>query len=262
MAKVMPMGGHCSPRSFATALLAFIVVAASDPPRLLASTCDASLIPTSGSLGYRSRDGDRRCEGLYASEVSSDDSLQLASITIGGLRFDPDGPQKLVLTLPDLPAQDAVIVRARSLPLHTYYRMDALLAPGLSLDWPLDEVVLPAGLQSRQIGITGRMPWNGGGLWVPLIVTPPSASPADRRAELIFRSPFDLREVYWRERSSGGPEASWQLIDEDVWAGSPVRLQLPASSGPSRAISLQIAALTGHDGRWRHRELQIWLPGP
>lgn len=228
----------------------------------VALTCDPGLTPGSGRLGYQTRGDDQRCEGFYSSEVSNDDPLQLASITIGGLQFGQDGPDTLVIALPDLPelAPNTVLVRARSLPLRTYYRMDALLASGAALQWPLSDVVLPSKLASRQLGITGRVELRGRPLWIPLIVTAPSATPPGRDIVVIFRSPFDLKEVYWRERSGGAVEAEWELLDTDVWAGSPITLRLPDSNEPSRVVRLQISAQPEMGSNWYDRELHIWSP--
>ena len=256
------MGRRTSQPTVIRALSLSLLMTVLSALQAVALTCDPNLTPGSGRLGYQTRGDDQRCEGFYSSEVSNDDPLQLASITIGGLRFGEDGSDTLVIALPDLPEQapSTVVVRARSLPLRTYYRMDALLASEAALKWPLSDVVLPSKLASRQLGITGRVELSGMPLWIPLIVTPQSAAPTGREIVVIFRSPFDLKEIHWRERSGGAFEAEWALLAQDVWAGSPITLRLPYLNGPSRVVRLQITAQSERDNNWYDRELHIWSP--
>src|SRR5262249_47462123 len=94
-------------------------------------SCDAHLQPIPGSQGYQKRTGAVRCEGMYRSPVSGF-GLEVVSFITGGLSFDLERDRQLSVLVPVTPSLlgEAVHVRAVGLPLRTYYRMDALVAPG------------------------------------------------------------------------------------------------------------------------------------
>src|SRR5688572_24125356 len=104
--------------------------------------CDTSLRAIADATGYRARAGDPRCEGVFESPVSVTE-LEVVSVTVGALSFDIDVHHEVVVAPPDLKGLNAkaVNVRAVALPLRTYYRMDAVLAPGEIFHWPLAAVV-------------------------------------------------------------------------------------------------------------------------
>jgi hypothetical protein len=171
------------------------------------------------------------CEGFYQASVSAG-SLDLVSLLHGQLTFTPGQNTPLRITSPDV-HQQAIHVQAVGIPLRTYYRLDALLQPGGTLDWPLN-IVNGMSVRPDQIGLFGQLA-NDEGSYVPLAVTGATAAPA-APLNLILRSSVDVSVVRWRHNVMRGmqcdlSQSDWQSIAPSsggrFFAGQPIALSLP-----------------------------------
>ena len=110
--------------------------------------------PTGSSLRYMSRgkpDGHNvRCEGLYEEDYGAK-SLALVSFTLGTINYPLRAGTKVELTVPKQSVD--VHVRAIAKPANVAYEMDAVLSPGSTLVWPVDDVLLPENLNDKQVGV-------------------------------------------------------------------------------------------------------------
>src|SRR5262245_643845 len=97
---------------------------------------DIQAVP--GAMGYQHRSASERCEGLYQSPVAGE-SLEFLSFVSGSISYDLMTDKVLVVAVPDVSGLKAteVTIRARALPLGTYYRMDANVAVAKTIEWPM-----------------------------------------------------------------------------------------------------------------------------
>lgn len=235
-------------------------------PYVLVSFCSYAqdhpcepLKPVTGSaLQYKIRG--TRCEGLYEADYGSR-SLALVSFTFGPLVFPLQDGTKLEVTSP---AQDAAVhVRAVPKPPNIPYEMDATLPAGSSLEWPVNDVLLPEGLNAKQLGVFG---WKGDiahQVFVPLRVTVAGkASSGNSGLVLAIRASFDVQALKWRLASLTNqvcqiPGAWRDATEGPVDAGLPVNILLPNRVGQH---CLDLAA-QGSDSQWVPLSLRLDIPG-
>lgn len=220
--------------------------------------CDSLARLKGSKSGYQSRGN--RCEGLYVSNVGSR-SLAALSFTLGKLKYDLASSAPLEVTAPGQTQQ--VNIRAVAIPLKTYYRMDATLAPRATLSWPLTDVLAPEGLTDTRIGIFG---WRGNeesGTLVPLRVTAAGAKSTSQKPLLIVRASFDAQKAKWRWATLRDGQCSafgaWQdAIQRPVTAGWPIAIDL--SSVPAGTHCFEAVAQSGSSTEWSPLKLRIDIP--
>jgi hypothetical protein len=222
--------------------------------------CDGLVQLRGSKSGYQSRGN--RCEGLYVSNVGSR-SLAVMSFTLGRLQYDLASPAPIEVTAPG--QTQPVNVRAVAIPLKTYYRMDATLAPHATLLWPLKDVLAPEGLTDSRIGIFGWRLTDEKETLVPLRVAAKGTAAASRAPLLIIQASFDAQKVKWRWGASSQGQCSelgpWQdAIQHPVSAGWPIAIEL--SKVPAGAHCLEAVAQSGSSTEWSPLKLRIDIPPP
>jgi hypothetical protein len=206
-----------------------------------AQPCPVDLRPADASYGYRQRASPNRCEGMYASPIAGE-AIEMLSFTFGRWQEPAGGP--LLITAPDLHGLSAVsppkvAVVGRALPLRVYYRLDTTLQPTGSTTWPVDQVVLPAGLTPRDIGLVGVVKTDEGNVYVPLAISRERAQIPDVTPQMIFRAPVDLDNFQWRLyrqgqsvpwNNKGAAQAGDAVILslDNLARGSPMTLEVAA----------------------------------
>jgi hypothetical protein len=216
------------------------------------------LRPVEGALGYGPRRPPERCEGMYQSLISSDALLQLLSFTRGRITFDPYADRMVTIAAPDVSALDAnaraIAVVAQALPPKVYYRLDAIVKSGGSLQWPIGEVIIPARLSASDLGLLGIVPRGSVSFYVPL-----SVQPAQHQLTMIFRAPVDLETFQWKIIVGDVTPPSWSAFrdGQPVLAGDRIDFQLNHRS--SGLATLDIAAKPKSQEYIRTR-YQIFIP--
>lgn len=192
--------------------------------------CDAAVRPLAGSpFSYQNRGN--RCEGLYVADVGSR-SVDVISFTFGRVTYDVRS--KLPLRVSVSSKAPTVNVRAVAIPPKTYYRMDTLLRPGVTLVWPTTDVLLPENLTDNRIGIFGWTGTEDAKTFVPVRVVmagSPAAAPGPVPTLLSIQPSFDAEAIKWRWAPAQGPGCmafgKWQdAITQPVTANFPVRINL------------------------------------
>lgn len=165
-------------------------------PVLSFAECDKNLKSVaSHSIAYRMRSNDR-CEGFYESNVSSG-SLNIVGVTKGKFKykFDP----KEVMTVSSNLKNLTVNVRATSIPLKTYYRMDTQILPNGMFQWPIKELLYPQGLKYSKICIFGWIKDQNEIIFIPLKVTSSLLSSKNNNNYYIYlRASIDIKKFKWR----------------------------------------------------------------
>jgi hypothetical protein len=230
-----------------------------------ATTCDDRLRAVAGNQGYQARKTTPRCEGMYESPVRAI-NLEVVSLLFGKLAFDVEHDDGLVISARAAPGliDGDIHVRAVALPLKTYYRMDASIAPGGQLQWPIRDVLRPEGLRHDRIGVFGWVGDQADIALVPLVVRTEAANvSAGDIAELRLRTPVDLERVRWRVRSDDGTvaDATWTpLAIPSVRGGETFAVRLPA--GPAAKLRVDFSAKRPNMDQPLTISLRIIKPGP
>ncbi len=217
--------------------------------------CDPSLTPESDPvIQYRQRGDDLRCEGFYRSNVNSGGNLALVGLLQRPLRFAPDD-RVLQITAPGQAGK--VLVRGQGIPIKLYYRLDAELASGTSVQWPIG-LLQNQGVGPERVGFYGRLAeqpdW-----YVPLDIM--GKQPSVERPLLLLRASVDTDEFWWRyaEAPEGrcGKMTDWQRIEKETGfaAGEAIPLELP--KGMQRRICVEAAVVTRRDGGFLSRLIKI-----
>lgn len=221
------------------------------------------LKPVENALGYKVREANVRCEGLYVSTVRAI-SLELVG-AMSGAPFDLNsgvveiqGP-----ALSDLPAalRRQINVRAVALPLKTYYRMDGLLDANSRLEWPVDEVVKRARLSPTDIALYGWLGTEFKPVFVPVRVATASARDQGYDAvRLLFRVSSDVESMYWR-LTEGGVSTKWdKMVDGAVRSGRTVTVELP--DGPSQQVQIDVNVKSPNSDDWSPHRFTVFRTMP
>lgn len=225
----------------------------------------SDLVAVPGEIGYQYRKAPARCEGVYQSPVMGD-SLEILSFVTGSITYDLQLDKILILTAPDVSriTTAQVNVRARALPLGTYYRMDAAVTSAKSIEWPLTSVIVQTGIHSDSIGVLGWIEKDGTRIYVPFSAIP-KGKPRGSSGSLaiILRSTLDIEKVQWRLWIEGraNQTPSWQTLGgvtpNAIRAGDPIRLPVDA---PSQRLDLEIAAKIANSDDWLKARLPVFIP--
>ncbi len=181
--------------------LLLAIAASVTTPAALAQTCDPLLQREDNQLlGYGPRQN--RCEGLYRTIVTQRDfgGLEVVGVTLGTFQFDLD-EQEVIQISSAIVTDEPVEVRAVGIPTNTYYRLDATIAPGQTLNWPVKDVILPAQLRPYQIGLYGWLNAKGASetMYVPLsTVAARGGAAEDQHLRVTLRATTDVAAVQWR----------------------------------------------------------------
>ena len=147
-------------------------------------------------LGYRLR-GDR-CEGLYRRDTSGPRAeLRLVSLTLGRIKF-PFAEDTVLEVRRDPGLTEPVQVRSQPLPGDVPYQMDAVLASGTRLRWPVREVLHPADLDASRLGVLGSFPGRNPPVYVPLWVGEAHLPATTGAPFAIVRTSGPIDYLRWR----------------------------------------------------------------
>lgn len=225
-----------------------VTAAAAQPP------CDPTLTPESNpAIQYRQRGGDLRCEGFYRASVSSG-TLEVVGLLRRPLRF---GVGDDVLRIGSPVRDRQVLVRGQGIPVKLYYRLDAELAPGGRLRWPV-RLLRKQGIGPQRIGLHGRLA-DRPDWYVPLDIV--GSQPPVVRPHLLVRAAVDIEEVLWRHApvADGRCEVmtDWKRLAAPAGfaGGEAISIDLP--SGADRQLCIEVAARTRRDGDWLKRLVKI-----
>jgi hypothetical protein len=223
--------------------------------------CDV-LRPLLGSASqYRERGN--RCEGLYVVQVGSR-SIDVISFTLGRVMYDLESKRPLQLSVPS--QVQFVNIRAVAIPPKTYYRMDAILARGAVLTWPITDVLVPEHLTDDRIGIFAWSGTEDGKTFIPVKVATDPSSPGTRTNDptLMMQTSFDAQQIKWRwgpaQGDGCGVLAGWQdAIQHPIEAGWPTKIILHLL--PEGLNCVEVAARS-RASNWTTLKVRVEMPRP
>jgi len=217
-----------------------------------ASPCDPTLKPVQNPE-ILSTNRSCRCEGFYSAKVSTG-SIDMVGLVQGDFRFSLDPDERVTITSP-LVTDREVRIRAQGIPIKTYYRMDALIAPEGEFTWPIGDVVFSAKLRYQNIGVYGWIGSENERLYVPVRTVAAKMKPAadGRKITLYLRSTVNVRKVQWRSAPVSGGKCGvydeWNILKRGSYrAAQPIRIVLPSFGERERCI--ETAARDQNSARW------------
>jgi len=164
---------------------------------LHAQVCDTNLKPVQDDvLGYQPRE--MRCEGFYESKVAAPDFIEIMNFTKGKLDYNLSITDTIKIT-PQAGQDQVIRLRAKALPFHTYYRMDALIDSNAVLLWPVGDVLYKSEMSSDMIGVIG---WfedqNKVKTYVPLRAESYEKPGSDLESfYIVLRPTIDLDRIFY-----------------------------------------------------------------
>jgi len=206
---------------------------------------------------YRERGN--RCEGFYRAKVASE-TIEIVGVTEGKFLFTPDIDTVIEVSSPIVTDQ-AAHVCAVGIPLRAYYRMDAVIEPGQTLNWPLGDVIYPAGFLAGEIGLFG---WIGETerIYLPVLaVMPGNPVPVESVIQLCLRTSANVEFVQWRfaeiENGSRSELSGWIDAEPSTYlAGKPISIILPSSK--TGKLYVEVAARDKkRPDRWLQKALRV-----
>ena len=221
-----------------------------------AQPCDNSVKPSPNpSLAYKARQN--RCEGFYTAQVGST-SFELLGCTLGEFRFQENQGEVITLEIPGATGTGVYNIRATGIPKKLYYRMDAQLTAGKSLNW---EVATSLWLDSRSryssnIGLLAFQEKAGSKIYTPVKSKSKllPAAAGSNAVSLKFRVSRPLGSLRWK--IGNGPEQDYGKPLPP--ADQPITLQLPADLGKGlHTVSLIYRVLNTSDPLVQTIQIQL-----
>ena len=219
----------------ATLLVALVALGLSWCMPLLGQTrgCDPRIDAVSGSIGYKARSSDHRCEGFFIAPVGSV-PVEIVSFTRGTLSLLADSkPVSISLAARERPAAGKplvapVLIRAAALPAGLNYRLDGEIVDNEDLRWPLQDVVVPSGLKPKQIGILAYVVNEAGSLTYMPVSVQPSRGAQVRAATytLILKTAGTVTDAKWALDPAVAPGVDVGFEEH----GNELELTLPADA--------------------------------
>jgi hypothetical protein len=225
------------------------------------SQCDP-LRPVQGSESQY-KDRGNRCEGLYIADIGVP-NIEILSLTTGEISYSLAIGEQILVSAPGVPG--TVHVRAVAKPPRTYYQMDALLASGATLKWPVEDVLLPEKIGANRIGVYAFRTESNHRIFVPVRIVANSVGQT-RRSEvqtiLVIRPSFDADSIKWRwsilNQGSCSRFGDWQnAAANSVDAGQSVDVFLAGLKGPT---CVEVAARIRSQDDWSTLKLYIEMTG-
>lgn len=244
-------------------LLSFLIVLLNGSA--IAQHCDPAILQHAledTDIGYHRYSN--RCEGFYRAAVASH-PFAVVGLTIGPLRYDIDPGEVLEVSPPY--HKGAVRIRAMAIPNKTYYRMDAALAAGQKLSWPIKDVIhkRPYELTCDKIGLLAMKREKGEEIYLPVQADPRKApGDADNRFHLILSPAFDFAVFKHRtiQTLANGKKIAGAWEDPRTQMriyrmGTPLTILLPPDS--TGALEVEVAGRIKNQESWITKLIRLNL---
>jgi hypothetical protein len=215
------------------------------------SYCDTTLIPEDNEFGYGWRQN--RCEGFYGDIINVSGSMTIIGATQGQLIFDIHSEQAVIIKSPKLPEEFLSTIRVRAVGVQPemYYRMDGQLSEG-QMVWPVQEVLKPMGVLSRQLGLMAWTEIDSRRVLIPAIVDQGDIESDHSRIILIVRANTKLDVLQYRVAPENGPIPDpfpyENAISQPAYPATGIPVIIP--QGPSAILIVEIQARPFRSDRW------------
>lgn len=221
--------------------------------------------------GYRQRANDDRYEGLYKLQVGAP-SLDVVSVTQGGIDYELSNKGKLFITAPRLPAYKEIGVSGNSFKLEWNYRLDALLKTNTSKAVPMSEVLQPKVIYPGNLGVFGYIGEpQAPTFYVPVRVTGQAKADSPDEVQILLLPGTQLEKISWQYAVAAQGKCQ-SFVAGTLPAGgkrfaalTPITLRLPFGAGTSLAYGSEVCVdvnfQTAGSKEWQNRAIRVLVPG-
>lgn len=239
--------------------LFYLLLVVSGEPVFSQPCDDYGLKPVENyKLKYRSRRN--RCEGFYTSKVSAG-RMDIVGLVKGEFRFKYDKKEIVEVSSPII-TNEPIFVRAVGIPIKTYYRMDAQIAPGKKLTWPIGDVIYYGKLSYKKIGVFGWIKKDNNLTYVPVSAKAKMKSvPQKTDIVLYLRASVDSEKIIWRFSDVVDGDCSklseWKKSTHRPYyrLGQPIPILLPKSR--TGELCVEVSAKERESNRELHKIARI-----
>jgi hypothetical protein len=218
--------------------------------------CDLSL-KINKSTPYHCQKMNDRCEGFYQAPVSSVTRIDLIGATKGKFFYNMDSTEVVRISSP-LTGGKTIRVRAQAIPVKTYYRMDAVIHPGETVQWHMKDVLLPNNLTPDKIRILGWYESNDQKVYVPVKTEAKKSSVQNNDIIYItFRPTVKIKNIQYLVYDYQTKESTdWkQPTFNTCRAGMPFNVMLNQNKGLYRITVSGLIA--GSEDEWIEQQIDI-----
>jgi hypothetical protein len=230
------------------------------------NSCDSNLLKNADrnpELAYRRFSN--RCEGFYGVTVANT-TFQVAGLTIGKLIYAMDRKEIVSISLPHHPNK-TIHIQAMAIPDKTFYRMDAELEPGMTLFWPMNDIIYkrPKELTSDKIGILAWIKEGDSKIYLPVRAQScQKGTDSDKTIQLIVSPSEDIGSFMWRIIKDSSKckafDSEWKIPKEkkDIYRkGLPITIQLPTKL--TSIVYLELTARIKNQEGWTTESIHLSL---
>lgn len=211
--------------------------------------CDPNIKPSKNpQTGYQWRGN--RCEGFFVSNIAGGD-IQVINVTRGKLDYQLEEKEQIIVDCPN--TSKLINIRAVAIPPRFFYRMDAKIdKTAKQLLWDVKDVLYPAKVDAKQIGLFGWVRKDGEVFYIPVRIGSKLARSANKTPDnavwVYWRAADDVENVQWKYADIKTEKwSSWNSMKQSRYdAGDPIKIMLPLSI--TGKINLEVAALVIKDG--------------
>ncbi len=208
-----------------------------------------------------------RCEGFYRSPVSG--NLEVVSFLVGELNYNLNYDVILEVSSP---MHLNMNITAMAIPLGVFYRMGAELGKSSSLLWPLKDVIVPAGLYARLIGVFGWIKSGADKTYIPLRIRNTLNSNNQMLEDstkiiLTIRSVTDVTNINWRILSYYlnnrlvDLQQDWRRADINfAYAGDAIKIIIPNVYSGEIRIEIATQVINQNANDWSNLILTLLVP--
>jgi len=190
----------------------------------------------------------------------SSGSIEVVGVIKGEFHFNLEKNEIVEISSPFVRKQ-RVRVRAVGIPLKTYYRMDAEIAPEAVFSLPVGEILYPQKLSDEKIGIFGWIEQGTDKIYVPLASSAKlGKNPNNDKIMLYLRTSTDVENLKWRTAAMvkgicATPD-EWKDTQKPSYrSGQPISIALPEAKG----LCVEVAAKEKNSALWLKRNIRVLL---
>ena len=214
------------------------------------SQCDVTLKPSeNATVAYKTRGN--RCEGTYSAKVGAP-TLDLVGLTIGAFVYKLENTETIKI---ENSTGSDINIRSSALPINTYYRMDAVLGNGKTLNWEIKDVLFDLKIPSNSLGIYGWTGTQNEKVYIPLKTVSSSSDLSNKKLYMVIRPNSKVLSVKYRYANIGKPLSSYQEINNSFKSGQPIVITLP--EGMHGDYMIEIAAMLESGSDWVKKQYKM-----
>lgn len=212
-------------------------------------------------LSYQNRGS--YCEGFYTAKVSSP-SLDIVGFVMGDFKYKLGADTNIDISVPasTINKNTYYNIRVASVPLNSYYRMDAKISPSSSLLWSLNNVVFPENISSDNIGVYSWYKEGRKTVYSPIKYRSNSHKQSKYNYySLELRASREISKLFWRyTKKPNGKETTRKYTKNNNGYSSGEKITLKLENLEQGEYEIEIDIRVKASGQWKKRKYKLFIP--